>query len=326
MMWPAALLLLLAWVPTILTQDCCSKKIVSGSGSLAGEFTYHSTSSAGSYPEECNDGCLYIKEGDDTTYCFKEGGVYNVTCEASSSTTPAASGGGGGSQASYCTLASDHTMCLHTGPSEACAAKTEERELTALAKTAIVDKHNELRRKVAKGEETNGNQPAASNMRMLKWNDELATTAQMWADQCTFGHDTARNKLDGTYVGQNAYLKGSSTKKDKATLMSEVGDEATLAWYNEVVSPGFSSSNVDPFVFSYDAGHYTQVVWADTEEVGCGFTYYAEQVGPFLAYKSLTICNYAKGGNVAGQAMYKTGAACSQCGDGYSCQDSLCTK
>ena len=39
--------------------------------------------------------------------------------------------------------------------------------------------------------------------------------AQMWADQCTFGHDDERNKLDGTYVGQNAYLKGSSTKKDK---------------------------------------------------------------------------------------------------------------
>ena len=53
------------------------------------------------------------------------------------------------------------------GPSATCAAKTGERELTDSAKTAIVDKHNELRRKVAKGEETNGNQPAASNMRML---------------------------------------------------------------------------------------------------------------------------------------------------------------
>ena len=86
----------------------------------------------------------------------------------------------------------------------------------------------------------------------------------MWADQCTFGHDTARNKLDGTYVGQNAYFKGSSTKKDKSTvstalwyeivltcvlqLMTEVGNEATLAWYNEVVSPGFTNTHVNPFV------------------------------------------------------------------------------
>ena len=55
-----------------------------------------------------------------------------------------------------------------------------------------------------------------------KWNDELATVAQMWADQCTFGHDDERNKLDGTYVGQNAYLKGSSTKKDKDTVIKMI--------------------------------------------------------------------------------------------------------
>ena len=44
----------------------------------------------------------------------------------------------------------------------------------------------------------------------------------MWADQCTFGHDDERKKLDGTYVGQNAYLKGSSNKKDKATVNYEI--------------------------------------------------------------------------------------------------------
>ena len=55
-------------------------------------------------------------------------------------------------------------------------------------------------------------------MRKLVWSEELQDIAQMWADQCTFGHDTERKKLDGTYVGQNAYTKGSSSKKDKATV------------------------------------------------------------------------------------------------------------
>ena len=59
------------------------------------------------------------------------------------------------------------TVVQSKGPSDTCSAKTEERELTVTAKAAIVDKHNELRRKVAKGEETNGAQPAASNMRKL---------------------------------------------------------------------------------------------------------------------------------------------------------------
>jgi len=321
----AVVIIAICCLALVHCQDCCQRKTVSGSGSLAGEYSYHSISQAGSYPGECVDGCLYTRSGDESvTYCFQDTGEYDITCEGAPATTSAQ--GGGGSLAAFCALAADHTMCIYSGPSATCAAKTHERELTASAKVAIVDRHNEVRRKVAKGEESNGNQPAASNMRMLKWNEELATTAQRWADQCTFGHDTARNKLDGTYVGQNAYFKGSSTKKDKEALMTEVGNEATLAWYNEVVSPGFSNTHVNPFVFSTDAGHYTQVVWAETEEVGCGWTYYAEQVGPFLAYKSLTICNYAKGGNAAGQAMYKTGAACSQCAQGYTCQDSLCTK
>jgi len=224
----------------------------------------------------------------------------------------------------YCLQGDDHTMCTYTGPSDTCTAKTHDRELTEGAKAAIVEAHNEQRRKIARGEETSGSQPAASNMKKLKWNDEIAAIAQRWADQCIFDHDVNRNTVEGTWVGQNAYFKGSSQKKDKETLMTEVGNEATLAWYNEVESPGFNNAHINPFVFSHDAGHYTQVVWAETEEIGCGWTYYAEQVGPFLAYKSLTICNYAKG-NAATRPMYLAGAACTACPDGYTCEDDLCT-
>ena len=77
------------------------------------------------------------------------------------------------------------------------------RQLSDAAKTAILDKHNELRRRVAKGEETNGlngGQPAAGNMKKMVWNEELETVAQRWADQCRFAHDVKREKLDGTHV------------------------------------------------------------------------------------------------------------------------------
>ena len=33
------------------------------------------------------------------------------------------------------------------------------------------------------------------------WSTELEAIAQRWADQCTFGHDSTRDKLDGTSVG-----------------------------------------------------------------------------------------------------------------------------
>lgn len=62
--------------------------------------------------------------------------------------------------------------------------------LTEEEKRAIIQAHNEYRQKVANGEETRGNpgpQPAG-NIPPLQWDDELATIAQVWADQCQNGH------------------------------------------------------------------------------------------------------------------------------------------
>ena len=61
-------------------------------------------------------------------------------------------------------------LSLSQGPSDSCTAKTIYRELSEEAKQAILEKHNELRGRVARGEETggiNGPQPAAANMRKL---------------------------------------------------------------------------------------------------------------------------------------------------------------
>ena len=73
---------------------------------------------------------------------------------------------------------------------------TDEEE-----KKILVDKHNELRKHLAKGEETrgvNGTEPQAANMNQLVWDDEVARVAQTWVDQCaTYPHDTNRNMPDG---------------------------------------------------------------------------------------------------------------------------------
>ena len=71
--------------------------------------------------------------------------------------------------------------------------------------------------------------------------------------------------------------------------MQTVADESTLAWYLEVESPGYNSNDIDPFKNPGAAGHYTQVVWAETEEIGCGFTYY--NVGITFSF----MCQYDAG-------------------------------
>ena len=65
------------------------------------------------------------------------------------------------------------------------------------------------------------------------------------------------------------------------------------------VFPGLS--NLILFRSNPGTGHYTQVVWADTEELGCGMVYY--QGDSF--YETLIVCNYAKGGNFLGKHSLK---------------------
>lgn len=212
-------------------------------------------------------------------------------------------------------------MCIYEGPSPTCTAKTGFTGIGAAAQKALLDKHNELRSKVALGQQSG--QPAAADMNKLVWNAELATIAQRLADQCEFAHDKVRTKLDGTSSGQNLYIGSTSNLEDQATLEAKVGN-GVQAWYDEVTDPGFTSSSINPFVFSSGTGHYTAVVWAKTTEVGCGAVYYTES--PWNRY--LLVCNYAVAGNLQGGTMYTAGTACTACPSGTTCEAAtgLCKK
>ena len=142
--------------------------------------------------------------------------------------------------ADFCDISPDHTMCKWSGPSVECAAKTSAREFTEEGRQVILDKHNELRRRVAKGEEAD--QPAASNMKELLWSAELVATAQRWAGQCTFGHDSERKKADGMYVGQNAFIGMSSQTSDTAAMMA--AGSITPTWITTLQDLRFSPQKV----------------------------------------------------------------------------------
>ena len=60
-----------------------------------------------------------------------------------------------------------------------------------MEKQKIVDAHNSMRQMIAMGGVKG--QPAATNMREMLWDEELAIIAQRWADQCMPGHDHRRN-------------------------------------------------------------------------------------------------------------------------------------
>jgi len=225
-----------------------------------------------------------------------------------------------------------HTLIYYAGgPSEECTTKTLFRGFTEADKNMIVKIHNELRQKVASGQESHGNQPGASNMMKLVWNDELAATAQRWVDQCKGGHDKVRNMCGGKWVGQNSYVKLRSWQLETKDEVYAKVEKAIRYWYAEVgLGGGFPSSNIKPFKYEDMYGHYTAVVWATTAEIGCGLAYYKDyKIREYQFYKTHIVCNYAVGGN-HGQGktqIYKVGKGCSDCPKGTTCDqtyDSLC--
>jgi len=207
-----------------------------------------------------------------------------------------------------------NTMCMFTGIGSGCNGKVCLRELTQEQKDAILDKHNQLRRKVAKGEQEG--QPGASNMSQLTWNDELATTAQRWTDQCQGGHDKDRTLPGMSPVGQNFASTGSSANSGETDM-----NRFVQMWYDEVKD--FDSSTVSAYTSAKPpqtgvVGHYTQVVWAKTQQVGCGFIQFYKDG----FYMKNLVCNYYPAGNFLGEPLYQVGTAGADC-EGSS-NDGLC--
>ena len=167
--------------------------------------------------------------------------------------------------------------------------------LTAADQQQLLDKHNEGRSNTALGK-TPG-QPAATNMRQLEWDDELARLSTTWAETCTWAHDP--NNTDG----ENLMTRWSTVNDNDniAVLISAVED-----WYEEYVDYNFATNSCDPF--PAQCGHYTQNVWATTTHVGCG---YANCVSSNTNYpfQVIFVCRYSPPGNWVGQQPYEAASA-----------------
>jgi len=222
----------------------------------------------------------------------------------------------GAASKSYCDISANHQLCGKQGLSSTCVgASNLKYDVTEAERDAILEAHNTLRAKVANGNEKN--LPSAANMIKLTWDPELAKIAQAHANKCVFGHDCndCRKDKNGRFwhVGQNLYTAWNSRKSVSADWQSGV-----QAWYDEVKD--FDASHVSKYQFVSATGHFTQVIWAETSKVGCGFTMFQNQ-GMF---QKLYTCNYGVGGNIRNAAIYAQGSPCSQCPAGTKCDGGLC--
>lgn len=88
----------------------------------------------------------------------------------------------------------------------------------------------------------------------VTWNDTLAANAENWANYLATNNlfEHAKN----IWEGENLYLSGSPLPTEPCT-------EATQLFYREIDNYDFSKPG-----FSLKTGHFTQVVWKNTKEIG----------------------------------------------------------
>ncbi|XP_066581947.1 venom allergen 3-like [Prorops nasuta] len=177
-----------------------------------------------------------------------------------------------------------HTMCLNYASYGTNCHKIIRRGLKPDEISVLLKKHNQLRAFVASGQELRGSpgpQPAAAHMPELIWDNEIARVAQVWADQCSYGHDECRD-VKRFQVGQNIY-EMMSDYREKADLSWFVQD-----WYDEVTL--FNNSKVENFSGDdlENIGHYTQMVWGKTKRLGCGIIEYMSSDNWWIIIKKNT--------------------------------------
>jgi len=229
----------------------------------------------------------------------------------------------------YCSMSRQHVLC-GSSLSPHCHGTSSQGLATGVASAQqnfIVNYHNELRAKVAKGNVRG--QPKAANMRKLTWDSDLAATAQALANTCQMQHSCGRcdmmnfctgmphcHQIQGNrfyWPGQNlamGYVQQKQISNDAWKKMIDM-------WFDE--HSLMRSSLVSNYKFGMKWGHYSALVWGQTYKVGCGAVMFRDSPhdnSPF--YKVLYVCNYGDGGNMPGDAVYKIGRACSACDNGCS--------
>jgi len=96
---------------------------------------------------------------------------------------------------------------------------------------------------------------------------------------------------------------------------------AVQKWYDEKSGYDYDSGKC-----SIDmCGHYTQVVWATSHQVGCAYYHCNGLQGSGVSSVMYLLCNYLPAGNiqvtqtdgtVKARKPFKKGPACAQCGNG----------
>ncbi len=120
----------------------------------------------------------------------------------------------------------------------------------------------------------------------MVWADDLAAAAQAYANTCNFNHDRNRGS-----VGENLAVNAPAGWQDAAGVVD--------GWAEEVEDYDYENNSC-----SGVCGHYTQIVWRESVEVGCGVATCNGITGFTGDQGEIWVCRYRAPGNFNGRRPY----------------------
>ncbi|XP_054830299.1 serotriflin-like [Eublepharis macularius] len=163
----------------------------------------------------------------------------------------------------------------------------------------IVDKLNEIRRNV---------KPSATNMLKVIWNETMAESAKKWADECklTVSPD-ANRRFNRMMCSENIFY----------TNFPSTWTNAIEAWEKRKAYFNYGVGATDT---SRSIASYTQLIWYNSYQVGCGIAYCPGDISYFYY-----VCQYCPPANREDLLArpYKKGPSCNDCPN--ACENKLCT-
>ena len=125
----------------------------------------------------------------------------------------------------------------------------------------------------------------------LQWSDKLKDVAQHWAD--TLKKDGCEFYHSHNGYGENLFIASPLSWSDGRSEIQDITpQEVTDSWGDEIKEYHYADNSC-----SGVCGHYTQVVWKDTREMGCARAVCDDNA-------QIWVCSYSPAGNLVGQKPY----------------------
>uniref|UniRef100_A0A5K3FY54 SCP domain-containing protein n=1 Tax=Mesocestoides corti TaxID=53468 RepID=A0A5K3FY54_MESCO len=205
--------------------------------------------------------------------------------------------------------------CVASNAGEYVGLSEQERK-------SILTAHSSIRKSV---------NPTASNMLMLNYSVELEQQAAEYLKTCPLGKVNSAGAKATAVPGKTAYIDTSNTMTFEQ-IIAKFGEEKADYTYDS------NTCKQDKTCMNY-----TQVVWAETNEVGCAkqecaiqnsesggtgsgsFANGGDSAGGDTGVKTTqVVCYYTPAGNTEDAKPYKQGTSCSECPNNFKCEENQC--